>query len=100
MANKAIRINASETQHGHPNGVFTVKTIGLIVMAHDGFAEAERCRKRAPARARRLENMAESLIAVAAVILRHEEARVPLEVADMVTGIREELSTGKSKRRK
>lgn len=100
MANKAIRINASETLHGQPNGVFTVKTIGLIVFAHDGFAEAERCRKRAPARAERLDNMAESLIAVAAVILRHEEAQVPLEVADMIAGIKEELSIVKSKRRR
>lgn len=68
-----------------PDGVTTVKTTGLVVIAHDGFAAAERCRKRNPMRARRLENLAETLISAAVVVLRSEEAMVPMEVINAIS---------------
>lgn len=67
------------------DGVVALNTVGIVMVAHDGFAAADRCRKRNPGRARRLENLAETLISAAAVVLRFEEAMVPIEVAEAIT---------------
>lgn len=72
-----------------PDGGVTIKTVGLVVIAHDGFAAADRCRKRNPVRARKLENLAETLISAAAVVLRSEEAMVPMEVVAAITELNE-----------
>ena len=81
-----------------PDGVITVRTAGIVVIAHDGFAEAARCRKRNPARARKMENLAETLIAAAAVILRHEEALVPMEVVNAISELTGMLARNTSQR--
>lgn len=81
-----------------PDGVVTVRTAGIVVIAHNGFAAAARCRKRSPARARTMENLAETLIAAAAVILRHEEALVPMEVVNAISELTGMLARNTSQR--
>ena len=70
---------------------FTVKTLGVVSIAQDGFAAAERCRKKDPRRARRLRNLAETLLSAAVVVLRHEEAKVPQEVLEAISELTSEL---------
>lgn len=70
---------------------FTVKTLGVISIAQDGFAAAEQCKKKDPRRARRLRNLAETLLSAAVVVLRHEEAKVPQEVLEAISELTSEL---------
>lgn len=70
---------------------FTVKTLGVVAIAQDGFAAAEQCRKKDPRRARRLNNLAETLLSAAAVVLRYEEAKVPHKVLEAISELTNEL---------
>lgn len=78
----------------------TVKTLGVISIAHDGLAAAQACSKTNPRRARRLNNLAETLLAAAAVILRYEEAMVPFPVLDAIAELSNELREPAVRRRR
>ena len=70
---------------------FTVRTLGVVAITQDGFAAAELCRKKDPRRARRLSELAETLLSAAAVVLRYEEVRMPMEVLEAISELSDEL---------
>ena len=90
---------AAKTHEGHWPGhhreensfCFTVKTLGLVSIAQDGFVAAQACAKKNPRRAKRLNNLAETLLSAAMVVLRHEEAAVPQEVMAAISELTDAL---------
>ncbi len=67
------------------------QTLGLVSIAQDGFVAAQVCAKKNPRRAKRLDNLAETLLSAAMVVLRHEEAVVPQEVMAAISELTEAL---------
>lgn len=71
--------------------MFMVKTLGIVSLAHDAKALSDKLKKSNPDLASKLDDAHETLVAVSALILRHEEAQVPLNTAEVVSFVTESL---------
>lgn len=68
--------------------MYTVKTAGLVVLAHDAKALADRSDVSESDRVSLLAAH-ETLISASSLILRHEEAQVPIAISDHVNFVTE-----------
>jgi len=71
--------------------MLTVRTLGVVSLAHDAKTLSEKLRKKKPKLAEQLDNAHETLVAAGALILRHEEASVPMKVAEAISFVSDTL---------
>ena len=72
--------------------MFEVQTIGLMQASYDGRKLAETVRSTDPMLADKLEHACDTLVSAAALIMRWEVGQVPLDVADAILLVNNELS--------
>ncbi len=71
--------------------MFKVNTVSMIQMAHDARSLSITLQSSDADTATKLEAAADTIMSAAIVVLRHEEASVPTDIADSIIFVNEQL---------